>query len=476
MSPSAGVGSNDPPPPFAELAFHDKKGSDARPPVEPPVTEQQPRICGMRKRWFIVSLTAIMACLIAVGLGVGLGLGLGRKGKDSPATVGHPYCRNHPELCIGGTLDPNFYSKKGAFNGSGIAVAGQAGDPLWEGENTRMFTLYFQHWTGDLRSIKYTGGKKWIGGTKEQTVATDAKSATPISTVAFKSQDNSSIFHVFYISKDNIIKQVTQTNKSKEWTPGPLNKHNLRAFDSPSVGLQACWKGNYYGEADYSKFPTPSGNTNEVPLDARLGINIWFATDETTFQQYTWYEGKEEWLEPKNDAKRLGMNGHAGVGCYSWGPGTVQYFMINNRYNGTEIWWKDTNWTSTDSSDAHVINTWVNATDAAITGLHPATSLGYTTYLFGQMADNTVSGFNVTFSAENSTVPREDEFTISTSSGPAKGLGGTHLTNTAFKLNVTGWKDNMFVFYQTEGDDITVFTRSERGSEWMNESIPIPHD
>jgi hypothetical protein len=97
-----------------------------------------------------------------------------------------------------------------------------------------------------------------------------------------------------------------------------LSDLNLKAFDSPSSGLQACWKGNYYGDSDYSKFPTASGEQNQQPFDERLGMNIWFASDDSTFQQYAWYNGQDKWqfIQPWR-----GFNGHAGVGCYSWGEG-----------------------------------------------------------------------------------------------------------------------------------------------------------
>jgi len=92
-----------------------------------------------------------------------------------------PYCRAHPELCIGGQLDRKYFSKKGAFNGTGIALAGES----WNKEQRKIFTVYFQHWTGDLRFLQYTTDKKWIGGSKAQTIATDAKNSTPISAVAY---------------------------------------------------------------------------------------------------------------------------------------------------------------------------------------------------------------------------------------------------------------------------------------------------
>jgi hypothetical protein len=71
----------------------------------------------------------------------------------------------------------------GAFNGSGIALSGES----WNKDQHRIFTLYFQHWTGDIRYMQKmdTTEQKWRGGTRSETVATDAKNATAISTVAY---------------------------------------------------------------------------------------------------------------------------------------------------------------------------------------------------------------------------------------------------------------------------------------------------
>lgn len=99
----------------------------------------------------------------------------------SASNKSDPFCREKPQYCIGGALDSKYLSTKGAFNGSGIALAGES----WNGGQKRVFTLYFQHHTGDIRYMQYTTDRKWLGGTRSETVVTDAKNASPISAVAF---------------------------------------------------------------------------------------------------------------------------------------------------------------------------------------------------------------------------------------------------------------------------------------------------
>ena len=279
-------------------------------------------------------------------------------------------------------------------------------------------------------------------------------------------------FHIFYIDQNNTVRQVTKSNISEIWQPGPLSNLNLKAMDSPSSGLQACWKGNYYGDSDYTKMPTASGQTNDKPFDKDLGINIWFAVDESTFQQYAWYNGSDAWVPVQ---RWSGFNAHAGVGCYSWGEGSTTYAMMANKNNDVEFWWKDGNATL-PSTETHPINSWQNASHAAIRGVHPLTSLGFTTYFYAQMADRSIKGYNVTYAGENTTFLEDKTFAITDPAGPALGLGGTHLTVTAYaekEGNTTKW-DSLYVFYQTAGDDITAFTRPIAGGEWTKGSLMIP--
>jgi hypothetical protein len=281
-------------------------------------------------------------------------------------------------------------------------------------------------------------------------------------------------FHIFYIDTNNTVRQVVNSNTTNSWQPGPLNDLNLKAMDSPSSGLQACWKGNYYGDSDYTHFPTPSGQVNTQPFDDRVGMNIWYAVDDTTFQQYVWYNGQSTWASVQT---WRGLNAHAGVGCYSWGEGTTTYAMMANQNNDVEFWWKDTN-TNTTSTENHPINSWVvsNGNSSAIRGVYPITSLGYTTYFYAQMADRSIRGYNVLYQAENTTYVRDDTFTITDPANPSLALGGSHLTVTSYtekQDNRTLW-DSLYVFYQTAGDDITAFTRPIAGGEWTRGQLTIP--
>jgi hypothetical protein len=235
-----------------------------------------------------------------------------RSSSSSPSAVDTNYY-------IGGAIDPQYYSKKGAFNGSGIAFAGLQGDSF--------VRVYFQHWTGSIRSLQMnTSSGTWIGGGQTEQIVTDAKNSTPISIVAYV-LGSVAKRHIFYIDKSGYVRQRTSTNITNIWQEGPLNSLNLKALDADSVGLQACWYGNYYGDSDYSKSSSTSGASD-------YGMHLWFAIDNTTFAQYGFREGESGWDNQKTWA---GFNGHSGVGCYSWGGGSTTYAMMVNLHNSVEV-------------------------------------------------------------------------------------------------------------------------------------------
>lgn len=205
-------------------------------------------------------------------------------------------------------------------------------------------------------------------------------------------------------------------------------------------------------------------------------MNIWYALDNSTFQQYAWYAGNDDWQQIK---KWQGFNTQAGVGCYSWGTGTTQYAMMVNKDEDVEFYWKDsdTNATTQIRNDNHPINSWENATGSAIPDVWPSTSLGFTTYFYAQSADRSIRGYDINFNAENTTYPQHENFTVQTPAAPLYALGGTHMSVTSVsEKNEDGdvLYDSLYVFFQTQGDDITAATRRVYGGEWTIAPLNIP--
>ncbi|KAK3702202.1 hypothetical protein LTR37_015034 [Vermiconidia calcicola] len=161
------------------------------------------------------------------------------------------------------------------------------------------------------------------------------------------------------------------------------------------------------------------------------------------------------------------MNGHAGVGCYSWAEdSTITYVMMVNAANSVEFHWRDTN-TNKTATEEHPINEWVKAS-AEISNFNPATSLAYTNYFYAQLDDYTINGYNMSWGANKTTILPEGHFVV----GDELGMSGTHLSVTA--MPDQGGGNSLLVFYQVDGNDITDYTRDLLAGQWTSTNIEIP--
>jgi len=231
-------------------------------------------------------------------------------------------------------------------------------------------------------------------------------------------------------------------------------------MDDEAVGLQACWYGSFYGTANYVHSPVPGTGSNTTQ-DDMIGMHLWYGVDPVTMQEVTWAYNTTNWYPEGN----FTANGHAGIGCYSWGPGSVTYLMMVNLDDTVQMLWKDLN-SSVPSSPSHPTNVWVNSS-VTIPGVMPNTSLGYTNYFYAQMNDGSIGGYNISFAAENSSIQTSQNFDI-----PQTPLPGTHFSVTAIP-NASGG-DSLVVLDQVNGSDITETTRDLSSGQWSYASLPIP--
>lgn len=156
-------------------------------------------------------------------------------------------------------------------------------------------------------------------------------------------------------------------------------------------------------------------------------------------------------------------NGHAGVACYSWSPTSVSYRMTVNLHNEVQVAWKNLN-SSVQATGLHPVNEWVNLT-WTIPKVAPNTSLGYTNYFYAQQADGLLTGHNIKWNAENTTI--DDTFLL-----PRKPILGTHFSVTTAPTQSGG--DNLMIFIQELGMDITVNSRDLQSGQWTYSTLPIP--
>jgi hypothetical protein len=195
---------------------------------------------------------------------------------------------NADSYAIGGAINPEYYTSKGAFNGSGIALASQSFASNLQDAPLGSLVMYYQHHSGDIRFQRLTSEGAWVGGTQSEIVASNAKNSTPLSAVAYV-QNGTSQWHVFCkatrqlmmskswstqaddtildIGDDNQLKQRSNSNTTSFWSDGPLNDMNLTVLDADQVGVQACWYGNAYGDTDYVHTDRPSTGSTAASVE-----------------------------------------------------------------------------------------------------------------------------------------------------------------------------------------------------------------
>jgi hypothetical protein len=375
-----------------------------------------------------------------------------------PVEIANRSCRSS-STSTKSSINPAYLSKAGAFNGSGLAIASYSFSQGGYG----VINVFFQHWTGEIRKLQLMTDGSWTGGDSTNIIATDAKNATPISAVAY-AEDNISTWHIFYIDSNDIVREKISDNTTNQWRNGPIGDLQLQAMDDPNVGLQACWYGSFYGSANYSHTPLfNTGSQNYTGKDAVIGMHLWVGTDPHTIREVNWVYNTSSWSHQET----FTANGHAGVGCYSWGPGSVTYLMTVDLDNSVNLMWKELDGYVTPTSQ-HPINKWVNST-VSIPNVMPNTSLGYTNYFYAQLNDGSIGGYNISFNAEDSTIVTSDSFVI-----PEKALAGSHFSVTAIPTPSGG--QSLLVLDQENGTDITENTRDLSGGQWSYVSLPIPQD
>jgi hypothetical protein len=102
-------------------------------------------------------------------------------------------------------------------------------------------------------------------------------------------------------------------------------------------------------------------------------------------------------------------------------------------------------------------------------GVYPASSLSYTNFLYVQSTESLqIQAYNISWAGNTTDIAYNDTFSIP--GDPA--LPGTHLAGTALPSQSGG--DNLNIFAQVNGSDITEYVRDSFRGPWTEVNIPIP--
>jgi hypothetical protein len=197
------------------------------------------------------------------------------------------------------------------------------------------------------------------------------------------------------------------------------------------------------------------------PINA-YGIQLFYATDPFTIQEVNWAEDSSTWTI----GLPFAANGHGGLGCYTWGPDTVQYIMYIDLDNNVKMMWKDVDRTAA-STPTHPTNQWVNST-LEIPGVYPQSAIGYNNNIVVQKPDLSLAGYNISFDSENSKLTGQ-QFTFDQKPIPA-----THLW--LWNLPTNSGDSQLSMFDQKNGTDVTLTVRDQVTGQVLTLAMPIPTD
>lgn len=351
-----------------------QEGNEVVQPDTPPVYQRSSgdrRLCGMRRKVLWISITA---SVLLSALRVGLGVGLTSQESDGATSTSSDTTASSTldpsampttaeDVRVGGSIDPSYYSKEGAWNGSGVAHFGHRLSEEWidgtisDGHHS---VVYFQNYLGEIQSVhKPFGGASpteqtpWTRDSSELSlVASDARNSTPISGLSFGSNQTSS-WDVFCestqvlivstgndalskillttksdIDSGNIIRQRSGNSGagSTGWTEGLISSEKRLAWEGDMVGLKAC-------------------SVHNGSLSA--SIRLFYASSSATIQEWIWFSDEDRWAPKQN---WTGYSGASSVGCYTFDT-SFEYVALVNTNNTVEFWYQkkeEGNWYEAD--------------------------------------------------------------------------------------------------------------------------------
>lgn len=198
------------------------------------------------KRWLFILL--VIALIIVAAIAIALGVVFGTKkhttssGNSSSSSGPSPGGANHPNVdintSVGGEINDAYYSTKGAWNGSGIAIASA---------NTnadQSIYAFYQDYRGDIQYTLMNPQGQWNLVGPVNSGSYQALNGTPLS-VVYHQLGNKLVWHLFYIDVNYIVRERIITNQTNgptaTWSDGPLNDLQLKTWQSNTIGMQACY-------------------------------------------------------------------------------------------------------------------------------------------------------------------------------------------------------------------------------------------
>ncbi|KAI9752050.1 MAG: hypothetical protein M4579_005778 [Chaenotheca gracillima] len=374
------------------------------------------------KRPIVWIFLGVLLIAIIIALAVPLALHFRNQDSSSPAQI----------------------APEGAINGSGIVALDLA-------DGSRRIALYSQHFNGEIRKYEYLDGT-WTGGTgNDVVVESGAKDGTPLMGLSYAIQGEL-IWRVFFVDENNTLQERINSNLTASgWAHGSLGDGNFKVSESSHVGLTACRNYQWYG-APYNS----SG----------FGIRLYYGGDDHAVRELQWSYGHQAWGAGAvfDDA-----NGDGGMECTidDTNENSVTNLWLLNKAGELEHRWYDFN--ETAKTPTHPSNTWVKGNsiagptkDSAIAAIRVLP--GTQKLVHAQLDGGIVREYVAEGAAELS------NFTTYQSISGSPAIVGGRLGSVVLTTNHGG--QEIHVFYQTNGTDVTDFIRTLDGDTWSPNSVP----
>jgi len=194
------------------------------------------------KKWQLILGVVIVVIAVAIAVVVGVVLGLRNTRSSAPTEPAEATSTADPESAVGGYLHPDFYSRSGAWNGTGLAFAAAYDAPSPY--------IFYQDYTGSIVFHHIDDADSQIRGRVDEG-SHKPLNGTPISVVnLLNTTEELLLYHLFYIDANYVVRERVMTNTSRTWIDGKLNNmdaQSMKTYVADRVGMSACFRPNYYG-------------------------------------------------------------------------------------------------------------------------------------------------------------------------------------------------------------------------------------
>ncbi|CAD6580760.1 MAG: hypothetical protein ASARMPRED_000318 [Alectoria sarmentosa] len=289
------------------------------------------------KRLLPLVMAVIIVAVIILALAIPLAVRLKKPSKPSSPVNSNSTTRISTEL-----------PTSEAFNGTALAFTSV------DIRSVPDLSLFYQDYNSSIHRLHSIELSSFTGGFPF--VASNARNATPLTTLTYPTNNGALNSHLYYIDIDDTLQELCSTDNLMTWQLGSLGDCNITASVS-STALTAFFSDHWLGQDGNSTgirlyYGAPDNQIRELALFPNVGSRY--------FSQFNF----------------SGTNGNAGFSSAWWdgpGLGTLYLFDENNNF---QVWSNNFNDTH-DTTQPASYGKWVEETNEANYSVKANTALSF---------------------------------------------------------------------------------------------------